>query len=225
MDSTDNKHALDALNLLHSLADSDCYHEGDSPCTPENPQCDTCHARAAYDILQQMLTPCPPPLHASRLTNAAERIYWQQWLKLNERQRGLNGGFTTLEHILDPNVEKKARSISYRPAPPPVSTRDAEVAGAIFQWLGTSCGHSFVRECERLIDKEKAERSAWDGGILGPGPDEPPGDVATMLADQLANEFIPADKQGIQAYFKRRLLRAFAYLTNRSAKVLDCERV
>lgn len=225
MDQTDTKHALDALNMLNSMASRDCDHFGDSKCTPEEPQCDTCQARAAYTILEQMLTPCPPPLHANRLKNPAERIYWEQWLKLNRREHGINDGFTTLEHILDPNVGNRTGPLSTAPPPPPVSSRDAEVAGAIFQWLGTNCGLCFMRECERLIDKERAARAEWDGGIMASPLDDPPGDVETLLAQQLADEFVPASRKQIQRFFIRRVLRAFRYLTTRHIKVLDIERV
>ena len=36
-----------------------------------------------------------------------------------------------------------------------ISQRDASVAATVVQWLGTSCGLSFLVECERLSKQER----------------------------------------------------------------------
>lgn len=141
----------DAESLLSYATDIDHYCD-DNDCCPEKPKCRDMHVLAALKRLESVLEPSHEGLHPKRLANDAERIYAERWKKDNERHNWLNSGFTLIEHILCPEGKRR---------PDRVSIRDAQVAAAVVQWLGTSCGLCFVRECERRIDEARAERRAW----------------------------------------------------------------
>jgi len=85
-------------------------------------------------------------LHPDRLDRIPERIYAEQWKDQNKRRAGVNDGFTYLEWILCPSKQR---------IPAPVSERDAQVAAAVVQWLGTCCGLGFMQSCEIRIGKER----------------------------------------------------------------------
>lgn len=85
-------------------------------------------------------------LQTTRLDLMPERIYAEEWKRVNERRAGINSGFTSLEWILCPEGNR---------LPPPVSDRDVEVAASVIQWLGTNCGFHFMLRCEDKIKKEK----------------------------------------------------------------------
>lgn len=129
-----------ARRWLAEQADTDCYCVGIGQTPTSDDCCDSCRAREALRQLDQVLEPRPRSLHPERLTNPTERVYYEHWLKTNER---LNHGATTLEWILStaPN----------RPGRP--TQRDWDVATAVIQWLGTNCGNGFVRECEAKIQR------------------------------------------------------------------------
>lgn len=222
MDDVENKIALEALGYLYSLADRDCdcmYR--DEKCDVENANCETCAARAACDRLERLITPSPKPLQEKRLTNPAERIFWEQWQRLNKRQRGINGGFTALEHILDPNLDDERQGavpLLLRKPPPPVSTRDAQVAAAVIQWLGTNGGKCFIDECERRIERERVIRDKNLGGwtpFIDPHPAAEKDPIAEQVAEQLAGELVPASKPRLQQHFKARFFHALRFLVNR----------
>lgn len=83
-----------------------------------------------------------------------ERVFAAEWLRENRRLRystSVGGYFTLLEAILAPDGC----------APRPISQRDAEVAAAVIQWLGTNCGHAFLNACEDKVSQaheRQAER-------------------------------------------------------------------
>ncbi|MHC4617246.1 MAG: hypothetical protein ACYTEQ_05785 [Planctomycetota bacterium] len=79
-------------------------------------------------------------------TRIEERIYAEEWNRLQQHRAGVNGGRGILELILaegdwhfDPNM----------------SERDAFVAATVAQWLGTNCGLHFLARCEQRIREER----------------------------------------------------------------------
>lgn len=86
-----------------------------------------------------------------------ERIYLRRWQELNVRHPAVNSGFTYLEHILTPRGR----------TPGPVSRRDAMVAAAVIQWLGTNCGCGFLMECEREIEAHHKLHYAHEDQVSG----------------------------------------------------------
>lgn len=137
-----------------------CHDEG---CTLEKPYCETQKARRARRELDRLMNPPLESLHPERLRNPAERIYHEVWAKDNTRSPGWNSGFTTLEWILCPEGQRH---------PSPVTHRDAQVATSVIQWLGTNCGLALVREAERRINEERAERANIEGYAVNRDPAE-----------------------------------------------------
>lgn len=142
IDSKERQMIEGAIRTLSSGYD----HCGDRECTMR--------ARAAIKALEKVIDPVPATLHPARLTNPAERIYFERFAKQCKREPWLNSGYGLLEWILCPQGQDHPTE---RP-----TQRDAEVAGSVIQWLGTSCGHGFVEECERQIREERAEHSALE---------------------------------------------------------------
>ena len=117
--------------FLFDLSQRDCCADGGDDC-----QCESCGARAVLKALE----PKHEGQHLDRLRyNPAELVFHEEWKKENERHRGINSGFTTLEHILRPDGKMVPR----------VSDRDAQVAADVIQWLGTNCGLGFLSRCEQ----------------------------------------------------------------------------
>lgn len=151
----------EVVGLLSYPASMDHWCD-DEDCSIDNPKCGDMHVRAALAKIEAIADPEMKTLHPSRMTNLAERVYVEEWIKLNERKPAINYGFTTLEHILDPSVEiLRGKRQECWPSPPRPSQRDAEVATTLIQWLGTNCGKGFVDRCERRINEESAERQDW----------------------------------------------------------------
>jgi hypothetical protein len=142
-----------AEDMLRYACDVDHYCE-DEKCTVQNPQCRDRHAEAALDEIRRLLEPPHVSLQPKRLSNDAERIYAEHWTKQNERQPAINSGFTLLEHILLPDGQR---------VPERVTQRDAVVAASVIQWLGTSCGHGLVLQCEKEIEVARSKHSRWKG--------------------------------------------------------------
>lgn len=149
----------EALGALNSQASSDCYDNG----TGDKCYCATCEARRAVSLIESVLEPEHTSLQRSRLTNPAEMIYHEEWIKAQEKHPGLNSGFGTLEWVLCP----EGQEFPGRP-----SQRDATVAASIIQWLGTNCGRGFVDKCEKRIAAENAKRSDFERGKLNCDIDE-----------------------------------------------------
>lgn len=149
MTEREMKILVDAFDTLQASADREdgCC---DDDCTIERPCCDGMRAKRARLEIDRLLTPKPESLHPERLTNPAERVFFEKWQRENERSHGLNGNMTTLEWVMCPSSQKH---------PDPVSERDMQVATAVVQWLGTACGLGFLSECESEIRKERAEFS------------------------------------------------------------------
>jgi hypothetical protein len=148
-----------AYDSLAYLADQECYCDGEDKqvCGIEDPRCDSARARRSQHLIDRVLSPPMESLQPKRLTSPAERVYFETWRKENERQPWLNSGYTTLEWILCPDDQKR---------PDGVSRRDALVATSVIQWLGTNGGASFMRQCERRIERERAERQGPLAPIL-----------------------------------------------------------
>jgi hypothetical protein len=142
-----------AEDMLRYATDVDHYCE-DPKCTVQTPQCRDRHAEAALDEIRRLLEPPHISLQPKRMSNDAERIYAERWKKENERQPAINSGFTALEHILLPDGQR---------VPERVTQRDAVVAASVIQWLGTSCGHCFVLQCEKEVEAARVLHSKWKG--------------------------------------------------------------
>jgi hypothetical protein len=151
IEQTTDRRYLDVLSeafdvlLYPADNDHDCDNEG---CSVEKPQCETMRARRARWLIDTVLTPRPTSMHPDRLTNPTERVYFEEWCKENERQRGVNSGFTLLEWLLCPPGQIR---------PDPVTFRDMQVASSVIQWLGTNCGLAFLHETDRKIRAENTD--------------------------------------------------------------------
>lgn len=141
----------------------------DDDCTLDTPKCGDMHMRAALQKLRETLEPPHKSLQPARLTNDPERIYLEQWQRDNERQAGVNRGFTLLEWILCPSGQRLPNRVTHR---------DSEVAASVIQWLGTTCGMCFIRNCERQIDEARAERRQW-ADYVNINVEPPEGDLRT----------------------------------------------
>lgn len=101
----------------------------------------------------ELLPPDHGAAHQHRMKNFGhvnpEAFYVAEWSKRNNRRTGR--GY--LHHLLVTDAQH-ARGVTGVP----YSRRDAFVAAAIIQWLGTNVGHGFVLECERLIDAARARQ-------------------------------------------------------------------
>jgi len=96
-----------------------------------------------------------------RKWNIAEEVFASEWEKANKRSPGLNGGFGTLELLLNDSrwAERPFFTENIRRWRS-ISKRDAIVAATVIQWLGTNCGCAFVGECERQIERLRKEKQA-----------------------------------------------------------------
>lgn len=97
----------------------------------------------------ELFEPDHVSLQEARLRHGMpERVNLEHWQLLNKRS--LSTGYTYLEAILTPTGDV---------SPGLVTRRDAIVAACVIQWLGTNCGHGFLREAERKIEQlQKDER-------------------------------------------------------------------
>jgi len=154
---------LDIESCLSYATDIDHFCD-ENDCGPESPKCRDMHAIAALKRLRSVLEPSHEGLHPKQLGSDAERIYAERWKKENERHNWINDGFTLIEHILCPEDQR---------LPDRVSIRDAQVAAAVVQWLGTACGNCFVRQCENQIESARVERRAWSEFVNYNRPADP----------------------------------------------------
>lgn len=148
IDDKEKEMLEDAISTLNDVASRD--HCGERTCTVETPDCEVMYARAAVAKIESVIDPVMKSMRPERLKNNAEMVYFEAWMEANKRLSFLNSGYTSLEWILCPSNQKY-------PSRP--SQRDADVATAVIQWLGTSCGLGFIRECERRIEQQRAEFS------------------------------------------------------------------
>ncbi len=203
LDAKEKALVEDAMRLIRRHATNDHYCDDDN-CTVDTPCCTEMEARAALVRLEETLDPAVRTLHASRLTGPAERIYFNEWKRENERANHINSGFTALEWILCPSEQ----STPDRP-----SQRDAEVATTVIQWLGTNCGKCFVDRCERKIIEERALRSELDRHTVRLGADEDR-DLFDRLLDVAIRNTLPpvkeADKVNLGKYGLAELRRKLA---------------
>jgi hypothetical protein len=170
-----------AFDDLCSEATSDHYC-GEGGCTIDTPFCSVMCARAARRKIEAVLDPVVRSTRPDRLAHGhAERVFFDKWTKDNARDSAVNGGFTLLEWILCPADQK----VPDRP-----TQRDADVATAVIQWLGTNCGLCFVQECERRIREERAEYAEFDFDLCLNAT--PVGrDFFTQVLDKVLNDMIP----------------------------------
>jgi len=92
-----------------------------------------------------------------RMRSGPEKIFAEKWQKTNERRPGINGGFGTLEILMNDSRWTSGPLFMGDVQPwRPISQRDAVVAATVVQWFGTNCGRSFLWECERAV-KELSE--------------------------------------------------------------------
>lgn len=200
---------IEAHDWMAGLAnrDCDCDMSGDGS-QLDNP-CDVCQARRAMDSLAKVIDPTPITLHPNRLKNIAELVYYELWEKENERRRGLNSGFTLIEHLLMPEGQKK---------PDPVSQHDMAVATTVIQWLGTNCGRGFVDAAEKEIKKRNAIRSEFGTHGMGHGPEAyramSQDSLEDRVAESIASQFISKDKHD-SAYRALRMAIVNALVTIR----------
>lgn len=112
--------------------------------------CATCAAQQAIERILRVVEPPIETLHPERTRGAsmAERIYLDTWRQENQRQPWRNHGNTTIEAILNPDLQKM---------PPRVSPRDGKLIATFVQWLGTNCGRAFIEKCERRIEEDRAD--------------------------------------------------------------------
>lgn len=185
--------AIDWLNGI-STQSCDCDLHGESRI--DNP-CGVCQARRAQQLIDDVLLPKHEVLWPERMKNLAERIFVDAWRK---RSPGLNGGYGTLELILQQEAEAmKSKggfgclSMGYVPH---VSQRDATVAASIIQWLGTNCGGSFLANCEAEIKKQRAERESYGVSYPYCCSFDPIAESEELrrVAASIAEDFISKDK-------------------------------
>lgn len=133
----------------------DCDGRERDACTVTSPLCSSRKLERARLLASGLIEPTYGGLHPERLRHfgTAEVVYIQHWQRQQIRQAGVNSGMTMLEGILKP----AAQAWVERP-----SQRDADVATAVIQWLGTNCGQAFVSECEREVAERRADRRAMD---------------------------------------------------------------
>ena len=194
---------MSASSWLHGLADRDCDCDRGLDDRLSNP-CEVCQARHARQLIEDILAPKHEVLWPERMKNLAERIFVDLWRKQQERSPGLNGGYGTLELILQPEAEraKAARSMFgglSQGHVPHVSQRDATVAATVIQWLGTSCGGSFIRDAENRIKQEQAVRQEFSAHYPLSCSEEAykaimQNDALKQVATSVAADYVSTDK-------------------------------
>ena len=149
-----------AIGLIRSSQSGDeCYCGRDSGCSIDDPKCSYSEKSAAIRELEKVILPVHRSLNPDRTGSAAEEIYLRRWQQENDRRRGLNGGYGTLELILTPTrfSESNGHLGSRRAIVFPVSQRDAEVAATLVQWFATSCGRGFILDAENECKRAREE--------------------------------------------------------------------
>lgn len=150
-----------AALLRWQAGDCDCYEDEGTKTTHK---CFACTLRERAQEVEACLEVEHVSIHPDRQGSPAERIYAEMWQKQQERSPGLNDGFGLLELILSPlRQDNHSGFLGHRPyrMVPPVSQRDAQVAATVIQWLGTSCGGSFIRQAERAIEQARQRQTEF----------------------------------------------------------------
>lgn len=210
LDQHEQNTLAEALDLLKHPRDvNECYCEPDDGCTIDSPNCEARHLQAAVRKLHDMARPTVTTLHPERLTNLPERIYFEQAQRMAEEHPALNGGYSDLELILNPDLSNRPKEV--------FSKRDTEVFGTVIQWLGTNCGRAFIDKCERMIRDEEAERREWNcGNPIGPPYTFESCDWADKQADRLVSQSVrPGRGQAMAikrvSYALRQMLTLLAF--------------
>lgn len=186
LDSEQIDALTEARRILSRLDhDCDCHWGNNGPPTDDSRSCDTCQTRLAVRKIDSVLMPRIEGLHPNRMKNQAERIYVERFRKQCERKPCLNGGFGTLELLLQPEGSKHV---------PAVTQRDAHVATTIIQWLGTNCGRCFIQECEREISMQGVERRVVEGWYGELAYNLKPVLQVKETAKRIAEDYISIDK-------------------------------
>lgn len=192
LEKEDVSSLIEAHDWIAGLAGRDCECYLDSGRSQVHSPCDTCQARSAMDALSRVIDPRPITLHPERLTNTAELVYFELWVKRNERIPHLNGGYTLIEHLLCPSAQRD--SFTKRAKPNPVAQHDMTIATSIIQWLGTNCGRCFIREAETEIEKRNAVRDKFLTDGMNHTPESwkeaAEGGQLNKIAQSIASNFI-----------------------------------
>lgn len=212
IDEEQKKRLISAAHHLECIA-NDEDHCDDRNCTIDTPQCEIMSAQAATRDIMSVLDPPMESLQPDRLTNPRERIFVEEWIKENTRGSGMAGNSRLLEHILS---NKKKRGLS---GPEPVldfvTQREAHVATAVIQWLGTNCGQSFLHVVRSRIEKEyKEDREVQQTYHR---MDYDMRDLFKVLEDRLLNNIIPMPYQAERFTMGKDLA---VYLRNEISNVL-----
>lgn len=158
-------------------------------CCFDDNECEHCIATRIAMKIERVLYPVVRSLHEHR-NHGPERVFFEKWLQENKRVRGLNHGWGLLELIL--STETRGGLVGgLEPVPATITQRDMDVATAVIQWLGTNCGCSFLRSCEREIDEQRMERQKSQTHTIGLGHEFPAGadrDRVESVCGQVANQ-------------------------------------
>jgi len=90
-----------------------------------------------------------------------EKIFADEWEKINKRKHGYDRGRGALESLISPPffdlpIELKQSDCTVEEIMiDKITQRDAFIAATIIQWLGTKVGKCFLENCERKIIKAK----------------------------------------------------------------------
>lgn len=90
-----------------------------------------------------------------------EEAFIKLWDKENNPPSWLNGGIGILEHLL--HRETDASAMDHRRFNGDLTQEEATNAATVVQWLGTSCGWDFLRQCVEacghdLVPRKEKER-------------------------------------------------------------------
>ena len=169
----------------------ECY--GEPPCKPGEPDCAYCYAKEALKALTDSFEYVIRSLRPDRLSHFPEWVFVDEFRKENERSAGTNHGLRFLELILGMNWNRARFSCEPDCNPAQVTQREADVATAIIQWLGTSCGKSFLWTCEKRIrDAADHDSEMWNLAVNTKHPEQ---DLISRVAERLAAEFDPDGKK------------------------------
>jgi len=161
-DATENKRLESLLKAVRTLANSitedpvsapdGCYcNPGE--CTDEDPSCLERAARVAIDEIKKAFEFEVRSTTPGRLSNFPEFVFVDEWDKQNKREPGINYGIRTLEFL--GAMQGETHRI--------ITQREADIATAVLQWLGTNCGGAFLATCERRIrDARDSQSITWD---------------------------------------------------------------
>lgn len=182
-----------STSLAESLRqlDQECWCNLET-CTVDEPVCPPNLTARALEELQACFEFVIRSLTPARLTHFPEWCFVDQWANENERRDGTNDGIRTLEALLSGETRKIPGSGLIGYVPVIVTQRDADVATAVIQWLGTGCGRSFLQTVEQRIKASKLNSQAiWSEAVNAP----PREDQIHIDAERIAAEFDPEAKR------------------------------